>query len=958
MNSNIPSIEPYLTGLPEAICDAVKRDWLKLDERCQKLGLTIGDNTNLLKSIPVVWGASQFVADYCVNNVKVLIELADLGALRSDFISTTYSSILDGFNYENADDLNLKLRRFRNYQMVRIAWRDIAGWSTLGQTLLELSWLAEACLKVALNFHYAHACEKYGTPLLTDGKPQRLVVLGMGKLGAWELNFSSDIDLIFAYPRDGDLEGKSVSTYSEFFTRLCRNLIRTIGLVNEEGFVFRVDLRLRPFGESGPLVMSFAAIEHYYQSQARDWERYAMIKARVVAGDFTAGSELEQILHPFIYRRYLDYGAFSELRRLKSKISRELKRKDRLENIKLGPGGIREIEFIGQAFQLIRGGREVALQDRRILRILGEIENHALLPGVVVAKLKMAYKFLRTVENRLQEYGDKQVHELPVCPKQRLRLIYSLGFDTWDTFKAEIDRIRDQVQEIFEQVFESPQSTSNHGLADKIWVATEINSEVVEAMEILGFSEFRDAMTVIESFRNAPSIAKLPTKAKYELDNLMPMLIGAVGAVNVPEETLKRILGLLEAIASRSVYLTLLVENPLALSQLVKLAASSTWIVTYISRYPLLLDELLDARSLYAPRAKYALIIELKQRMQNLGIDNLEGLMAEMRHYKQANVLRVAAADIMGVVSVGTVSDYLTDIAEVTLSMALDTAWQLVAKRYGVPSGATVNKPSGFGIVGYGKLGGIELGYSSDLDLVFLFDGAGSDGYTDGSKPISSAQFYIRLGQKIIYLLDTNMLAGVLYEVDMRLRPSGNSGLLVSHIEAFDLYQHHDAWTWEHQALVRARFITGDVLVGQRFNEIRASILTQRRDEEQLRRDVLQMREKMRASLATNEVTKFDLKQGLGGIADIEFIVQFGTLLRARDYPVLVGYSDTVRLLETLALDGFLEKQDSETLKAAYFQYRDCVHRFALQEKSAIVSSDKFNTLRNQVEEIWLRLMQ
>ncbi len=956
MNS-IPSIDSYLTSLPEALRNPVKRDWLKLGERCRQLGLTVAEDRKILKSIPVVWGASQFVANYCVNNIHVLNSLVDSGDLESAFDCTVYSSLLGEFKFDNIDDLNRKLRRFRNYQMVRIAWRDIADWSSLGQTLLELSWLAEACLKTALDFHYDQACQKYGVPLLMNGKPQQLIVLGMGKLGAWELNFSSDIDLIFAYPEDGELEGKSVSTYSEFFTRLCRNLIRTIDLVIEEGFVFRVDLRLRPFGESGPLVMSFAAIEQYYQSQARDWERYAMIKARVVAGDFVAGSELEQILHPFIYRRYLDYGAFSELRRLKSKITQELKRKDRLENIKLGPGGIREIEFIGQAFQLIRGGREVALQDRRILRVLEEIENYSLLPSTIVAKLKTAYIFLRTVENRLQEYGDKQVHELPVCPEQRIRLIHSLGFDSWDTFKVEIDKIRDQVQEVFEQVFESPQATNNHGQADKVWVSRAIDQEVIEAMEMLGFTEYEDTMATIESFRTATPIVKLATKAKCDLDSLMPMLLGAVGVVDSPEKTLKRILRLLEAVASRSVYLTLLVENPLALSQLVKLAASSTWIVTYISRYPLLFDELLDARSLYAPRSKQALIIELKQRIGKLGIENLERLMAEMRHFKQANVLRVAAADIMGVVSVGAVSDYLTDIAEVTLSQALDTAWELVAKRYGVPPGATANKPAGFAIVGYGKLGGIELGYASDLDLVFLFGGTGSGEFTDGSRPISCAQFYIRLGQKIINLLDTNMLAGVLYEVDMRLRPSGNSGLLVSQIEAFDLYQHNDAWTWEHQALVRARFITGDVVVGQRFNEIRASILTQGRDEEQLRQDVYQMREKMRASLVPNDLAKFDLKQGVGGIADIEFIVQFATLLCAGDNPVLVGYSDTVRLLETLVLIGFLGEQDSETLKTAYFEYRDCVHRFALQEKSAVVSSDKFKTLRIQVEEIWLRLM-
>jgi len=952
------SIEAHLNALPYVIRNAVHRDLTAFSENSKDLGLDFNRDSTFNAALIRVWAASQFVADYCVRNPLVLKELLETGDLSSKDIRETYSTKLCDIDVENEEHLNRQLRKFRNYQMIRIAWRDISGSASLEDTLLDLSYLAEACLQKAIDYLYQAARLKYGTPLLSNGEPQQLVVLGMGKLGAWELNFSSDIDLIFAFQEDGDLVEKRVTTNAEFFTRLCRSLIRSMGSMTEEGFVFRVDVRLRPFGESGPLVMSFSAFEQYYQSQARDWERYAMIKARAVAGDLVAGAKLEKILHPFIYRRYLDYGAFSELRSLKSKISRELQRNDRLDNIKLGPGGIREIEFIGQAFQLIRGGRDPVLQDRRILKILTVLGERSLLPKTTVEKLKQGYQFLRTVENRLQEYGDKQVHDLPILSDQRSRLAISMGYSTWEGFKLEIDAIRDQVQGFFEQVFELPQSENEYGEAEKIWAATVTNLELYNALQAIGYREYEDACSTIRAFRDAKSISRLGTKAAKDLDSLMPMLIRGVGAVDDPEKTLKRILGLIEAIAGRSAYLALLVENPLALSQLIKLAAASTWVVAYISRYPLLLDELLDVRSLYAPLSKEHLIGEIQDCLDRVDSADFERVMAELRHFKQAHMLRVAAADTMRVISVDVVSDYLTDIAEITLLRVLTIAWGLVTAKHGVPPGANPDKVSGFGIIGYGKLGGIELGYGSDLDLVFLFESKNSGQLTDGDKPISCAQFYLRLGQRLINILATKMLAGVLYEVDMRLRPSGNSGFLVSNIDAFDLYQHKDAWTWEHQALVRARFVAGDSRIEQKFKKIRRSVLVQERDPDVLRNEVRDMRERMRTNLVVKDPGTFDLKQGVGGIVDIEFIVQFGTLLHAGDNPALVKYTGTTRLLDTLAQLGFVDEQNAGVLKEAYFLYRDCSHRFSLQAKSAVVSDNKFKNLRAQVERIWLRLME
>ncbi len=958
MDSPEAVIQQNISLLPASMQAPVSHGWDQYSQRLADLGLDIPSNNKFLKSVAKVWAISQFVSDTCRRYPTVLIDLVESGDLFSASIKPDYTQLLEQEEIASEEILVRVLRRFRNKQMVRIAWRDIAGWATVEETLEDVSALAEACLQLALDYIYAKACKKMVAPVLSDGTAQQLVVLAMGKLGAFELNFSSDVDLIFAYPEEGVLADRYDTTYTEFFTRLCRKLIHVFSTVTEDGFVFRVDTRLRPYGDSGPLVMSFSAMESYYQSQAREWERYAMIKIRPVEGDKRAGEQLVEMLRPFVYRRYLDYGAFAELRELKFKISQELQRKDRMENIKLGPGGIREIEFVGQAFQLIRGGRDKALQEGRILTVLTRLKEHSLLPAFVVRKLTVAYRYLRTVENRLQQFEDQQIHDLPSDTKQRARLAYALGFDQWRDFKQELDGLRDQVHSVFEQVFQSPQSIDSHGDADLIWLGVGEPQELSNMALRLGYKDPKNTLAIIAEFRQAYVIRKLSKKGMEYLDDLMPMLFAAVGATKNPDITLKRLLNLLEAIASRSVYLSLLVENPLALSQLVKLTAASPWIVAYISRTPLLLDELLDPRSLYAPLQKDPLQQDLAKRLETIDPSDLERLMIELRHFKQANVLRVAAADIMDIIPIAVVSDYLTDIADVVIDRVILSAWQLVANKHGVPSGANRSSVSGFGIVAYGKLGGIELGYGSDLDLVFLYDAQNAGEQTDGPRPLSCAQFYGRVGQRIIHILNTNMLAGVLYEVDMRLRPGGNSGLLVASVDGYDAYQASQAWTWEHQALVRSRFVAGDADIEKRFKEIRRHTLCQPRDLEHLRQEVSSMREKMRANLVSEGPGQFDLKQGRGGIADIEFIVQFGVLSRANESPQLHRFSDTIRLLDSLQANGFLVKGNVEFLKKAYYQYRILVHKAALQDQKAVISANEFDKLRSGVWQIWQELME
>ncbi|MFM8444710.1 MAG: bifunctional [glutamate--ammonia ligase]-adenylyl-L-tyrosine phosphorylase/[glutamate--ammonia-ligase] adenylyltransferase, partial [Methylococcus sp.] len=857
---------PDLNTLPETLQPAVRNAWESFQERSG--GTTLP--AEIQTSIPRVWAASPFIAGHCARRPELLHDLIGSGRLARANAETEYADLLAGAltGIDNESGLMAMLRRFRKREMVRIAWRDIAGWAPLPETLLDVSRLADACTQAALEFLFRQACESRGTPVNSRGEPQNLVVLGMGKLGAWELNFSSDIDLIFAYRDDGELDDRKQTAYAEFYTKLARKLVTALDAMTEDGFVFRVDTRLRPFGDSGPLVMSFDAMEAYYQSQAREWERYAMVKVRTMAGDLAAGRELEDFLRPFVYRRYLDYRALGELRELKRKITLELVRKERQENVKLGPGGIREIEFIGQAFQLIRGGQERGLQERRIQVVLNRLRELELMPAESVRTLLDAYAYLRTVENRLQQYADRQTHDLPASPEERLAIAFALGHADWDGFKAELDAVRQRVHAIFLEVIAGGQSEE-----DAPTSLLGDDEQVAATLSRLGFSDTGAALQRLGTFRLAAPIRKLTPRGETELNRVLPELIRATARTEAPVLALERVLEVIEAIASRNVYLTLLAENPPAREQLVKLAAASPWISHAIARHPLLLDELLDPRSLYHPLTREELRCELARKLDGIDVDDPEPLMIALRQFKQANVLRVAAADISGAIPLMVVSDYLSYTAETLVDSVMRGAWRMTARRHGVPPGARPDEPDGFCVIAYGKLGGLELGYGSDLDLVFLYDGDGLAS-TDGDKPVTVAEFFARIGKRIIHLLTTNTPAGVLYETDLRLRPSGSSGLLVSSLESFATYQMREAWTWEQQALVKARFVAGDPAVGEKFAAIRRQSLCRERDTATLCHEVRDMREKMREALGAREAGAFDLKQDTGGIVDIEFLVQ------------------------------------------------------------------------------------
>jgi len=948
-------LEPSIIDLPPDLQTAVSEKLKKWCEQVQDQYQSFTPTAKLLASTAKVWCGSEFVAGACLRTPGLLQDLAGSGDLENTYPEAAYLNKLSAIEIIDDNELRRQLRLFRRREMVRIAWRDLAGWAELPETLLDLSLLAEACIQFALAYLYRQACESRGMPLRKDGSPQQIVVLGMGKLGGYELNYSSDIDLIFAYPEEGTLPDRNETSYGEFFTRMCQKLVRTLDDITEDGFVFRTDIRLRPFGDSGPVIMTFDGMENYYLTQAREWERYAMIKARQVAGDKNQGLQLMAMLKPFVYRRYLDYGAFEELRSLKMQITLELKRKDRLENVKLGPGGIREIEFIGQVFQLIRGGKEKSLQTRSILEALRGIAKLNLLPQAVVDELVAAYFFLRRVENHIQEYQDSQTHDLPADEKGQTALSYSMAYTNWPDFKAELDRVRAFVHSNFNEIFSVSRKEDNGKLGQKIWAYPEDSEELFQDMSRLGFKA-QNTLKALSEFKQSAAIRRMTAKGAGVIDRLMPQLLESAAQVDNPDETVKRLVKLFEAVAGRNVYLSLLTENPGALTQLIKLASASVWLTEYLALYPILFDELLDTRSLYEPLKPESLERQLEELLAPIEIQDIEQFMTALRQFKHLNVLRIAAADIMGVIPIMVVSDYLTYLAESIVKCVVARTWQMLTDKHGMPPGAS-DAAINFAIIGFGKLGGIELGYGSDLDLVLIYDCPDGNAVTSGTNPITSAQFYGRLGLKIRHIFDTRLLSGVLYEVDMRLRPNGDSGLLVAQIDSYEDYQRKQAWTWEHQALVRGRFIAGDPMLKQRFEAIRQAILSLPRDTGKLKTEVREMREKMRAALATKESDKFDLKQSKGGIADIEFIVQFMVLAHAERFPDLTTYTDNVRQLESLAHHGLISEVEANELKTAYCSYRDLGHKQVLQGDDALIGGAEVDELRADVERIWQKLM-
>ncbi|QKN80482.1 bifunctional [glutamate--ammonia ligase]-adenylyl-L-tyrosine phosphorylase/[glutamate--ammonia-ligase] adenylyltransferase [Scandinavium goeteborgense] len=852
------------------------------------------------------------------------------------------------------------LRLFRRRVMVRIAWAQALSFISTESSLQQLSHLAETLIVAARDWLYDACCREWGTPCNADGKPQPLLILGMGKLGGGELNFSSDIDLIFAWPEHGSTQGgRRELDNAQFFTRMGQRLIKALDQPTMDGFVYRVDMRLRPFGESGPLVLSFAALEDYYQEQGRDWERYAMVKARIMGDrEGVYVDELRATLRPFVFRRYIDFSVIQSLRNMKGMIAREVRRRGLKDNIKLGAGGIREIEFIVQVFQLIRGGREPSLQGRALLPTLEAIDALHLLPEGEAQRLHDAYLFLRRLENLLQSINDEQTQTLPQDDLNRARLAWGMGFADWDALTQALDAHMASVRQIFNALIGDDEETSaDEQLSEhwrELWQDALQEDDTTPVLTHLTDSDRNQVLALIADFRKELDKRTIGPRGRQVLDSLMPHLLSNVCSREDAPVPLARIMPLLTGIVTRTTYLELLSEFPGALKHLIRLCAASPMVASQLARYPLLLDELLDPNTLYQPTATDAYRDELRQYLLRVPEEDEEQQLEALRQFKQAQLLRVAAADIAGTLPVMKVSDHLTWLAEAMIDAVVQQAWVQMVARFGQPRHLAERQGRGFAVVGYGKLGGWELGYSSDLDLVFLHD-CPVEVMTDGEREIDGRQFYLRLAQRIMHLFSTRTSSGILYEVDARLRPSGAAGMLVTTTEAFADYQHHEAWTWEHQALVRARVVYGDPQLQSQFDAIRRDVLTVSREGEKLQTEVREMREKMRAHLGGKHRDRFDIKADEGGITDIEFITQYLVLRFAHNKPKLTRWSDNVRILELLAQNDIMDEQEALALSQAYTTLRDALHHLALQEEAGHVAPEAFAAERELVRASWLK---
>ena len=918
-----------------------------------------------------VLACSDFVFSSCERHPSMLEDLVSSGDLEAPYPASAAGARGRPSLRERAesvaraagsiDGLMTDLRRLRRREMVRIAWRDIGGLADFDETVRNTSDLADAIIDTSLDRLHEWQCADLGTPIGHTGEPQQIVVLALGKLGASELNFSSDIDLIFTFPENGQTEGGRRSVDNDrFFLQLARKLVKVLGEPTAHGFVYRVDMRLRPFGTQGPLVLSFDALEEYYQTHGRDWERYAFIRARAVSGDMVRAAELLERLRPFVYRRYIDFGTLQSLRSLKVVMEQEVARKGMEHSVKHGPGGIREVEFTGQAFQMVRGGRTPALRYRRLLTVLARLGELELLPGHAVESLSSAYRFLRATEHRLQQVDDRQEHMLPLDEPGRARIAAGMGYASWEAFSERLDRHRRNVDEQFAQVFGQERETDAAAGGDPLGALLSASTDEetgVTLLEGAGFAAAREAWSVVAPYRDTIAL-KMPDALGHErLARLTPDLLRAIAAQSNATTTLERVMTVIESIAKRSVYLALLAERSIALSQFVQLCAASPWIARLLGRHPVLFDELLDPRTLYEPLAPDRLDKDIAERLTAIDDPDREHEMDCLRQSKQANVLRVAAADVSRRIPLMIVSDHLTEIAEAVLRAALAIAWRDITARHGRP--ASMPRDAAFApyaIIAYGKLGGIELGYGSDLDLVFVNDDD-SSAMTTGPKSIDVATFYARLTQRLIHVLTTMTSQGALYEVDPRLRPDGSKGVLVNTLEGLGEYLRDKAWTWEHQALVRARAVAGDPALGQRFAHLRRGILLRNRDGDTLRDDVRSMRERMRTELGSRGSGRFDLKQDPGGVADIEFMVQYGALRWASRLGADLDFSDNIRLLDGFRRADLMPEDDVTLLADAYRAYRGRIHELSLQESEAVVGNEEFAELRETVVAIWNRLM-
>ena len=835
-----------------------------------------------------------------------------------------------------------RLRRFRAAESTRLVWRDVVEGAPVEEILAGSTRLAEQCLRTALDALEAEFATRHGVLRASDGSAQRLVVFGLGKLGGGELNFSSDIDLVYCYAQGGESDGARPLAAEEYFARLGQRLARLLDEPTADGFSHRVDLRLRPFGNAGRVALSFAGMDQYFQREGRDWERYAWMKARAVAGDIEAGEAWLQSLRPFVYRRYLDYTALDGLREMKTAIAAEVARRELADDIKRGPGGIREIEFLAQSLQLIRGGREAGLRERRLLPALQALVQGGQVDAGNGAALTAAYRYLRWLENRLQMLRDAQTHALPEDALDRTRIAFGLGYPDWSALLAELCEVRARVSAEFAQLLALRRRDAQPGALALYWRALPAGGEA-ETLASAGFADAGGADALLRDFAQSGGVRALSDAARARLDRVLPALLEAAANSSRPDAALKRALGLLQAILRRTSYLALLDEQPSALARLVDVLARSALLGERLAMYPLLLDELLDTRVAGPLPDQATLQVEIEAESQE---GDAEQQLRSLNEHRQALSFRVALAALDGRQPARDSTRQLAWLADAVVRVVLRMAEAEVVAAHGRIAGGR------FAAIGYGSLGGEELGFGSDLDLVFLYD-APADAESDGARTLDPARWYARLAQKLVALLGAQTGAGRLFEVDTRLRPDGSKSMLVSSLASYRDYQRERAWTWEHQALVRARGVAGDASLLADFDAIRDEILSRPRDADKLREDVIGMRARMRAELDRSDAARFDLKQGSGGLVDLEFLLQYQVLRESHAHTALRAPRNSAALIGALHDVGLFDDATAASLAQAHATFlREGLACTLDRRKRIVTETDEIAAARAVVRKV------
>jgi glutamate-ammonia-ligase adenylyltransferase len=878
------------------------------------------------------------------GRAEAVAELASSPVDRPQMISLLQRDMAQG------KDQRAAMRRLRNLLVCTLIERDLSGRADMAEVVSTISEFADFAIQTHLQALMTEMIALHGTPIgEVSEEPQQMIVLGMGKLGGGELNVSSDVDLIFVYPEDGDCvttsaEQRSLSN-QEFFTRLGKKLIAALSEITEDGFSFRVDMALRPNGNSGPLVASLNMVETYLIRQGREWERYAWTKARAVTGDPADIAALEAIRQPFIFRRYLDYGSIDALRSMHGQIRAEVQRQeirhpDRSDNVKLGRGGIREIEFLSQVFQLIRGGRDSDLRDRSTRRTLRTLAEKNLLEPEVVEQLLEAYAFLRNLEHRLQYLDDAQTHTLPPSDEDRLTIAKMMGYADITALLRALDQRRIFVAAQFDAMFSDKEIESGDageriacGLAEN-----DSNESIQETLANLGFREVETTAQRLQAVWRSPRLQALPEQSRQRLLALMNAALPIVAQLdNGQLSTFTRLLDFLEAIARRAAYLALLSEYPHALKRLIRMMHASDWAAKYLTQHPVLLDELLDDRTLKAKPDWQAFALD-SQRQLDTAAGDTERQMDMLREMHHAQVFRLLAQDLEGDLSIESLADNLSLLADILVAATLQAVWQTIQNRH--------REVPRFAVIAYGKLGGKELGYVSDLDVVFLYDD------DDPEAP----GLYAKLAQRFITWMTSHTSAGTLFDVDIALRPDGASGLLVSPIATFEKYQRTSAWLWEHQALTRARFCAGDTAIGARFETLREAVLLQTRDAKKLGEEICAMRKRMHDA-HPNRSAEFDVKHDAGGMIDIEFAVQFIVLRYAAEHPALIGDIGNIALLRLAGALGLIDAGLADRVADAYRVFRKLQHQIRMQgEERARVAPQRLAVEIESVRQLWREL--